>query len=159
MVKNMMKKITPLGALSITTAILCGIWAYVAGIAGLISWAGFAGCTTYFASGEHGIVGMRKTLFPNLLGVLLGMILINLSALFPMFGELGIWCGIITFVMCMSSNFKLFDFCPGIFMGCFTTFAANGQWKGLVLALVIGAFLGIACDYSGMWLYKAIRKE
>ena len=26
MVKNMMKKITPLGALSITTAILCGIW-------------------------------------------------------------------------------------------------------------------------------------
>ena len=52
MVKNMMKKITPLGALSITTAILCGIWAYVAGIAGLISWAGFAGCTTYFASGN-----------------------------------------------------------------------------------------------------------
>ena len=108
MVKNMMKKITPLGALSITTAILCGIY---------------------------------------------------LSAIFPLFGELGIWCGIITFVMCMSSNFKLFDFCPGIFMGCFTTFAANGQWKGLVLALVIGAFLGIACDYSGMWLYKAIRKE
>ena len=34
-------------ALSIVTAVLCGIWSYLAGIAGLIGWAGFAGCTTY----------------------------------------------------------------------------------------------------------------
>ena len=33
-------------ALSIVTAALCGIWSYLAGIAGLIGWAGFAGCTT-----------------------------------------------------------------------------------------------------------------
>lgn len=36
-------------ALSIVTAVLCGIWSYLAGIVGLIGWAGFAGCTTYFA--------------------------------------------------------------------------------------------------------------
>ena len=29
-------------ALSIVTAVLCGIWSYLAGIAGLIGWAGFA---------------------------------------------------------------------------------------------------------------------
>lgn len=39
-------------ALSIVTAVLCGIWSYLAGIVGLIGWAGFAGCTTYFACGK-----------------------------------------------------------------------------------------------------------
>ena len=47
-------------ALSIVTAVLCGIWSYLAGIAGLIGWAGFAGCTTYFACGKHGMSGVKK---------------------------------------------------------------------------------------------------
>ena len=47
-------------ALSIVTAVLCGIWSYLAGIAGLIGWAGFAGCTTYFACGKHGMSGVKR---------------------------------------------------------------------------------------------------
>lgn len=88
-------------ALSITTAIFCGIWSYLAGIAGLIGWAGFAGCTTYFACGKHGMSGVKKTVVTNLAGVLCGMTIITLSKVSPLFGNLGIWCGIITFVMCI----------------------------------------------------------
>ena len=149
-----MKKMSSLCALSISTAIFCGIWSYLAGIIGLIGWAGFAGCTTYFASGKHGVTGLKKTMIPNLTGVLCGMVIIILSNAVPALGETGIWCAIITFVMCMISRFEWFDFCPGIFMGCFTTFAANGEWKVLIVSLVIGAFLGLLCDLGGAWLYK-----
>ena len=95
----MMKKMSSLCALSISTAILCGIWSYLAGATGLIGWAGFAGCTTYFASGKHGIPGLKKTIIPNLTGVLCGMTIIGLSNIVPALGDLGIWCAIITFVM------------------------------------------------------------
>mgnify|MGYP002755296800 CR=1 FL=1 len=80
-------------ALSIVTAVLCGIWSYLAGIAGLIGWAGFAGCTTYFACGKHGMSGVKKTMITNLTGVLCGMTIITLSKINPLFGNLGIWSG------------------------------------------------------------------
>mgnify|MGYP003295782513 CR=1 FL=1 len=149
-----MKKMSSLCALSISTAIFCGIWSYLAGVIGLIGWAGFAGCTTYFASGKHGVVGLKKTIIPNLTGVLCGMVIIILGNIVPVLGETGVWCAIITFVMCIIAKFEWFDFCPGVFMGCFTTFAANGDWKMLIVSLVIGAFLGLLCDYGGVYLYK-----
>lgn len=154
-----MKKMSPLLALSISTAVFCGIWAALAPLAGLIGWAGFAGCTTYFSCGKHGITGLKKTIFPNLAGVLCGMSIIALTNLVPALGDWGVWCGIITFVMCIIARFDLFNFCPGTFMGCFSTFAANGDWKMLIPSLLIGAFLGLACDYGGVYLRKKINKE
>jgi len=153
-----MKKMSYLTALSIVTAILCGAWSYLAGLAGLIAWAGFAGCTTYFASGSHGIQGLKRTVLPNMAGELCGMANIALSNVFPAFGEYGIWCAVLTFVMCIIAKFELFDFCPGTFMGCFTTFAADGDWKMLVPSLAAGAVLGVACDYGAKWLHKRITK-
>ena len=154
-----MKKMSPLLALSISTAVLCGIWAALAPLAGLISWAGFAGCTTYFSCGAYGKLGLKKTIFPNMAGVLCGMTIIALSNVVPVLGEWGVWCAIITFVMCIISRFGLFDFCPGTFMGCFSTFAAGGDWKMLVPSLLIGAFLGLACDFGGIWLRKWYNKD
>lgn len=151
-----MKKMSFLCALSISTAILCGIWSYLAGAIGLIGWAGFAGCTTYFACGKHGAEGVKKTIIPNLTGVICGMAIITLSNIVPELGNLGIWCAIITFVMCIIAKCEWFDFCPGTFMGCFTTFAAGGDWKMLSVSLVIGAFLGLGCDYGGEWLHKIV---
>ena len=149
-----MKKISNLLALSISTAVLCGIWSYLAGITGLLVWAGFAGCTTYFASGKHGLSGLKSTIFPNMAGVLCGLSIIALSSLFPALGNWGVWCAVLTFVMCIISYFGLFAFCPGTFMGCFSTFAAGGDWKLLVPSLFIGAILGLGCDYGGKWLHR-----
>ena len=154
-----MKKISSLCALSISTAILCGIWSCLAGVIGLIGWAGFAGCTTYFASGKHGMTGLKKTIIPNLTGVVCGMAIITLSDMLPVLGELGVWCTMITFVMCIIAKFEWFDFCPGTFVGCFTTFASEGNWKLLSLSLIIGALLGLSCDYGGMWLHNTMSEE
>lgn len=141
-------------ALGISTALFCGIWSWLAGVTGLIGWAGFAGCTTYFAYGKYGIKGIKGTIASNLAGVMCGMAIITLSNVNPVLGNFGIWCAIITFVMCILSKWKLFEFCPGIFMGCFTTFAADGDWKLLCVSLVIGALLGFLCEYGGRLLYK-----
>ena len=154
-----MKKMSFLMPLSIATAVLCGIWSIAAPWTGMISWAGFAGCTTYFASGKHGTEGLKKTIFPNAAGVLCGMTILALSTAAPGPGKLGIWCAILTFAMCIISQFQLFDFCPGTFMGCFTTFAAGGNWKALVPSLVAGALLGMACDYGGAWLHRICTRD
>ena len=44
-------------------------------------------------------------------------------------------------------------------MGCFITFAAAGNWSVLAISLVIGAFLGLACEYGGNWLYQAVTEK
>ena len=40
-------------AISLTTGILSGIWGWVAATLGLLSWVGFLGCTSYFASTDR----------------------------------------------------------------------------------------------------------
>lgn len=151
-----MKKISSLLALSITTGIFCGIWTWLSGAVGLLGWAGFAGCTTYFATGKHGVAGLKNAIIPNLAGVICGMSIITLGNFFPVWGNLGIWSGIISFVICIITKFKWFNFTPGTFLGCFVTFAAGGDWKLLVPSIIIGAFLGWTCDTSGAWLYRVV---
>ncbi|MEG0364249.1 MAG: DUF1097 domain-containing protein [Erysipelotrichales bacterium] len=145
-------------ALSITTGIICGIWVHVAVPLGLLSWLGFAGCTTYFASGKHGFDGMFTAMRQNMFGVLCGMTIIFLSTQFPFYGNGIVFSGFITFVMCIAAKWKYLAFIPGTFVGSFSTFAANGEWQGVVIALLIGAVIGIACDSSGGWLYKLVGK-
>ena len=154
-----MKKMSPLLALSISTAVFCGIWAAVAPLFGLVGWAGFAGCTTYFSCGEHGLKGLKKTACTNFAGVLCGLAIFALTGIVPVLGEWGVWCAIITFVMCIISHFELLSFCPGIFMGCFSTFAADGNWKTLIPSLIVCAILGVACDHGGVWLRKQFNKS
>lgn len=154
-----MRKISSLCALSTATAVLCGVWTCLSEMTGLSGWAGFAGCTTYFVCGKHGGKGLKKTILPNLLGVLCGMTIIGLSSMYPSFGKMGVWCAVITFAMCIAAKFEMLDFCPGTFMGCFCTFAAEGEWLNLSISLVIGAVLGAACDYGGIWLFNCVNQN
>lgn len=158
-----MKNKTNLLSLSLTTAILCGVWSCIAKAlpGALLEWAGFAGCTSYFACGKHGIAGLKKTILPNMAGVVCGLMAMSLGDLVQNVNDWGIWSAIFTFIMCYMATSELFDFCPGTFVGCFSAFAAGGNWKLLVPSLLIGAFLGVACDYSAKWLQKVIteRKE
>lgn len=157
-------------ALSISTAVFCGIWHALACLATpwLMSWAGFAGCTTYFSTGSHGWTGLRRTLIPNLAGLACGISCFYLGEIVPALGTWGVWCAIITFIMCIISYFKLLDFCPGIFMGCFSTFAALGGaaedgipmvFVYLGISLICGAFLGVLCDKGGVYLNKLFTRK
>ncbi len=145
--------------LGIVTGILCGIWAEIAVVFGLISWAGFAGCTTYFAFNEHGMKGVKMTVLCNLSGIACGMLIIYLSSFISFTYSASIICGVITVVMCWLGHIRHIAFIPGIFMGCFSTFAAGGDWKLLALSMVIGAILGYLCDTLGTKAYQAVCPE
>ena len=146
-----------LAALSITTGIFCGIWYVFAGITGLLAWGGFAGCTTYFATGKHGAEGLKNAIIPNLAGIACAMICIFFGSKFPELDSMGIRAGLISFGICMLSRMKLLVFTPGTFLGCFVTFAAGGAWRLLVPSIFLGAFLGWICDTTGIWLHKTVN--
>ena len=144
-------------AISISAAIFCGIWALAAYLTGLIGWAGFAGCTTYFSIPKRGVSGLIKAICTNFAGIGCGMANVLLIKWIPALGDWGVWCLIITFFMCLLSYFKLLDFCSGLFMGCFCTFAANADWLFLLPSIAAGAFLGIAVDLGATWLNKKFK--
>lgn len=150
--KIVLKKFTKINknvlVLSVVTALLCGIWTLLSNVCSsfLLGWAGFAGCTSYFACGAHGMDGVKKTILPNLAGAVCGVLCINLGGLVNSMNDWGIWCAIFTFIMCYIAVSDLFSFCPGTFIGCFSVFAADGNWKLLVPSLILGAFLGLGCD-------------
>lgn len=150
---------TELMALSIVTGLLCGVWAQVAPLIGLLAWGGFAGCTTYFASSKHGLEGFLVTVRHNIFGVFCGMMIILLSTKFPFQGDQILYSGFLTFIMCIAGRFKLLSFIPGTFVGCFSTFASNGNWKVLIPTLVVGALLGVACDLGGKKFYKIMANK
>ncbi|VEB60940.1 membrane protein [Salmonella enterica subsp. enterica] len=54
----MMRAMNILLSIAITTGILSGIWGWVAVSLGLLSWAGFLGCTAYFACPQGGFKGL-----------------------------------------------------------------------------------------------------
>ena len=151
------EKMSLLVALSITTGIFCGIWYAFAGLTGLIAWVGFAGCTTYFATGKHGAEGLKNAIIPNLAGVACAMLCIFFGTRFSGLDSVGIWSGLISFGICMLSHMKWLAFVPGTFLGCFTTFAAGGNWKLLVPSILLGALLGWICDTAGIWLHKKVN--
>ena len=112
-----------------------------------------------FCNRKTWFVRYKKAVIPNAVGVVCGMAIISLSNAMPTMGNLGVWCAVVTFIMCIIAKTELFDFCPGTFVGCFTTFAADGQWNTLIPSLVIGAVLGLACDLGSRWLYKELSKQ
>lgn len=151
-----MKKMNLIVAISITTAICCGAWYAIACAVGLCAWGGFAGCTSYFASGKQGAQGVKTALLTNLAGIAIAMASIFLGTMFPAIDKVGIWSGIVSFTIVMLMHTKLFNFTTGTFIGCFSTFAIGGNWKLLVVSIVLGELVGCACDLSGRWFYKAV---
>jgi hypothetical protein len=70
-------------SIAITTGILSGIWGWVAVSLGLLSWAGFLGCTAYFACPQGGLKGLAISAATLLSGVVWAMVIIYGSALAP----------------------------------------------------------------------------
>lgn len=87
-------------SIAITTGILSGIWGWVAVSLGLLSWAGFLGCTAYFACPQGGLKGLAISAATLLSGVVWAMVIIYGSALAPHLEILGyVITGIVAFLM------------------------------------------------------------
>lgn len=148
-------------ASAIFTGIFCGIWAGWASVFELNVWAGFAGCTAYFASGRHRLEGVAMTVATNLLGMGFGLLMVWLSdILSPAVSEnvavaIGVGFFVTCIVCCAAINWVAFV--PGIFVGCYSLFAINLDWQTLGTSLIAGVILGVICDQGGAWTGKALK--
>ncbi|KGM96333.1 membrane protein [Clostridium novyi A str. 4552] len=144
------------GALSV--GILSWLWAYLSSKLGLITWVGFIGCTSYYASGGE-FKGLKKSLICNISGVIWAMAIIKGSSIFSFSQSGAILTGIFSFVMCYQSRNKYLTFIPGAFMGACSTFGANAEYKSVIVSLFLGALVGYFSDLGGRTLYKYFGKN
>lgn len=145
-------------SLSLMTALLCGLWGLVAGFANLLVWGGFAGCTSYFANPEKGKEAVKSCICTTMTGALYALISIKLCSIFDSTAAFVLLTTAITFLMCIQSKIKILSYIPGAFFGSFSTFAAGGNLY-IIPSILIGIFLGLACDKSGSLLFSAAGKE
>ncbi len=153
-----MRAMNILFSIAITTGILSGIWGWVAVSLGLLSWAGFLGCTAYFACPQGGMKGLLISFCTLLSGVAWAQLIIHSSALMPHL-EIASYAitGVVAFLMCMQAKSLLLSFVPGTFIGACATFAGQGDWRLVVPSLIVGLIFGFAMKNSGLWL--AARRE
>ena len=87
-------------AIALTTGILSGIWGWVAVALGLLSWAGFLGCTAYFACPQGGLKGLAISSCTVMSGVAWALVIIHGSALAPQVQILSyMMTGVVAFLM------------------------------------------------------------
>ena len=136
----MIRAMNILFAIALTTGLLSAIWGWVAVALGLLSWAGFLGCTAYFACPQGGLKGLVISTCTVLSGVAWALVIIHGSALAP---QLEI----------------VLSFVPGTFIGACATFAANGDWRLVLPSLALGLVFGYAMKNSGLWLATRAEKN
>lgn len=100
-------------AISLTTGILSGLWGWIAISLGLLSWAGFLGCTSYFASPTSGLKGLAESLVTNMTGVFWAMVIIHASQ-FASLEILGyVITSLVAFMMCIQAKQNWLGYIPG----------------------------------------------
>jgi len=143
--------------LALTTGIFSGLWFWTASALGLLVWAGFLGCTTYFSAPVDGIKGLVISLTSNMSGVFWAMIIIHFSAIADMEIIAALITSIVAFFMCIQAKHKLLKFIPGTFIGSCATFAADGDWRKIVLSLIGGLLSAYLMKWTGEWLYSKMK--
>ncbi|ENM5767243.1 membrane protein [Vibrio mimicus CAIM 1883] len=145
-------------AIALTTGILSGVWGWVAVSLGLLSWAGFLGCTSYFASPKDGVKGLGQSLLTNLSGVFWAMVIIHASQWVGLEVVGYVVTSIVAFMMCIQAKKSWLAYIPGTFIGSCATFAANGDWQLVVPSLILGGLFGYLMKASGLWLYQKLNQ-
>ncbi|SSG44453.1 DUF1097 domain-containing protein [Klebsiella quasipneumoniae] len=147
-------------AIALTTGILSGIWGWVAVALGLLSWAGFLGCTAYFVCPQGGLKGLAISSCTVMSGVVWALVIIHGSALAPQLQILSyMMTGVVAFLMCIQARQRLLSFVPGTFIGACATFAADGDWRLVIPSLALGLVFGYAMKNSGLWLAARAEKQ
>ena len=143
----MIRAMNILFAIALTTGILSGIWGWVAVAWALLSWAGFLGCTAYFACPQGGLKGLAiSTLQRCMSGVVWALVIIHGSALAPQLEVVGyVMTGVVAFLMCIQARQLLLLFiCAGdVYRRVRDVCRRQGDWR------LVCAFAGAG---PGIWL-------
>lgn len=154
------KLIYTLGTAALT-GVLCGLWGGYAGAIGLVAWAGYASTTTYFATGMRYLSGFFMTIVTTLVGV--GFAWLMIQGAETLGGSNGAYAFAVgVFVMCivLMGQIKWTAFVPGMFVGTFSLFAIpDNNVLLLVLSLLAGAVLGLACDWLGAKVFAKFAPQ
>jgi len=145
-------------ALGITIGVLAGVWGIVAGNLALLTWAGFVSWACYFASGGK-VEGLKKTVAANLAGVFWGYLMVVGAGAIGGSYAIGVTIAIGAFFMCVEAKINILSFIPGAFAGCAVYFGSGLNWKGAIIALLIGAVLGYLSDIAAIPLTKMGKKD
>ena len=145
-------------AISLTTGILSGVWGWLSVSLGLITWAGFLGCTSYFASPTEGAKGLLYSSLSNLSGVFWATIIIKLSQYSAIEVVSYVVIAFAVFAMCIQARLAFLSYIPGTFIGCCAMFASDGDWLVLCSSLLIGGLFGFSMKSSGLWLHGKVSK-
>ena len=146
-------------AIALTTGILSGLWGWVAVSLGLLSWAGFLGCTTYFASPRDGLAGLAESMLTNITGVFWAVVIIKLSTIMNVEIMGYVITAVVAFLMCIQAKKSWLSFIPGTFIGCCATFAGGGNWQLVLPSLLVGSVFGYAMKASGLWLHAKMHQS
>ncbi|MFG0835662.1 DUF1097 domain-containing protein [Aeromonas bivalvium] len=148
---------SPLLAIALTTGLLSALWGWLAVALGLLSWVGFLGCTSYFAS-QGGVRALGQTLLCNASGMLWALLLIHGESWWGA-GVAGyLMTGVVATLMCMQARQQWLAYIPGTFAGCCATFGAAGEWRLVLPSLVLGALFGYLMKASGLWLSRRSQR-
>lgn len=167
---------TSVVAISLSTGIVCGIWNFIAPIIGMLGWGGFGGCTAFFACpAGGGTKSLTKTLICIITGFILSSACVIAGNIFNTANSAiiaSIFSAILSYVAVAVSKWNLWSYVPGIFFGCFTTFAAMGDfiYEGVLSccnginfvilpSLLLGVFVGFLCEQGANILRKIFNKE
>lgn len=148
-----------LSCLGIAMALYAGLWTLLCEWTGMVSWIGFAGCTTYFACGKKNWQGIKTAMVVNLSGVVWASVSIFLGGLWNWSGSTAVFCALISYVIILQAEMKTFSFIPGAYIGCFTTFAAAGDLKAILPAILAGVLLGWLTDVTGTKIYRWLGEK
>ncbi len=146
-------------AISLTTGILSALWGWVAISLGLITWAGFLGCTTYFAAPKEGLQGLGLSILTNLSGVFWAMMIIKGSSMVDLEILGYIVAGVVSFMMCIQAKSKLLNYIPGTFIGSCAIIAADGNWQLVIPSLLVGSLFGYLMKASGLRLHSQLTEK
>ncbi|MCT8249353.1 DUF1097 domain-containing protein [Proteus faecis] len=145
---------------ALTTGILSAIWAFVANQFDLLSWAGFLGCTAYFAYPKEGIKGLAVTIATIMSGVIWALAIIYGSQIFNDISIFGYAVtGVIAFIMCIQAKSTLLAYIPGTFIGACTIFAAQGDLTQTIPSLIVGVLFGYSMKMSGLWIANKSQRK
>ncbi|HFQ6994998.1 TPA: DUF1097 domain-containing protein [Klebsiella pneumoniae] len=147
-------------SIAISTALLSALWVVLAALLQIPAWAGFLGCTSFFAINENSIKALLVCGFSLAAGA--AWACMSLAAIHLKTGSLLILfisTGLIAFFMCIQARLKYVSFIPGAFIGSCTVFGNTNQIMPSLSALFIGLLAGFLMKYFGICLHKLTSSE
>lgn len=133
---------------AVVIGLFSGLWVAVAPLFTLTVWAGFAGFTTFFASGKHGLRALGLTWSTNLFGILCGWSMVKFGEVLNFPGGEAIAVAIVVVIIVLVASLSWLSFIPGIFIGIISFYAIDGDLGLLVPPILIGAVFGFMTDFA-----------